>query len=95
MNGKRLAFATLVVAVVVAAAGGATNSISQTHDAPGGRQGPTPAGGRSGAISAAQVMRQSYARLFEPPLLPDGLPNPRHLSNAAYLALALGLEIPG
>jgi hypothetical protein len=35
MNGKRLAFATLVVAVVVAAAGGATNSISQTQDAPG------------------------------------------------------------
>jgi Transglycosylase SLT domain/D-alanyl-D-alanine carboxypeptidase len=40
------------------------------------------------AISAAQVMRDSYARLFEPPLLPNGLPNPRHLSNAAYLALA-------
>jgi soluble lytic murein transglycosylase-like protein len=42
------------------------------------------------AISAAQVMRQSYARLFEPPLLPNGLPNPRHLSNTAYLALARG-----
>jgi Transglycosylase SLT domain/D-alanyl-D-alanine carboxypeptidase len=40
------------------------------------------------AISAAQVMRDSYGRLFEPPLLPNGLPNPRHLSNAAYLALA-------
>jgi hypothetical protein len=40
------------------------------------------------AISAAQVMRDNYARLFEPPLLPNGLPNPRHLSNAAYLALA-------
>jgi soluble lytic murein transglycosylase-like protein len=40
------------------------------------------------AISAAQVMRASYARLFEPPLLPNGLPNPRHLSNAVYLALA-------
>jgi soluble lytic murein transglycosylase-like protein len=40
------------------------------------------------AISAAQVMRDNYTRLFEPPLLPNGLPNPRHLSNAAYLALA-------
>ena len=40
------------------------------------------------AISAAQVMRDNYARLFEPPLLPNGLPNPRHLSNAAYLAMA-------
>jgi D-alanyl-D-alanine carboxypeptidase/Putative Flp pilus-assembly TadE/G-like len=40
------------------------------------------------AISAAQVMRHNYARLFESPLLPNGLPNPRHLSNAAYLALA-------
>jgi Putative Flp pilus-assembly TadE/G-like len=40
------------------------------------------------AISAAQVMRDKYSRLFEPPLLPNGLPNPRHLSNAAYLALA-------
>jgi Putative Flp pilus-assembly TadE/G-like len=40
------------------------------------------------AISAAQVMRDNFARLFEPPLLPNGLPNPRHLSNAAYLALA-------
>jgi hypothetical protein len=40
------------------------------------------------AISAAQVMRDNYARLFEPPLLPNGLPNPRHLSNAVYLALA-------
>jgi hypothetical protein len=35
MNGKRLALATLVVALVVAAVGGATNSISQTQDAPG------------------------------------------------------------
>jgi hypothetical protein len=40
------------------------------------------------AVSAAQVMRDNYARLFELPLLPNGLPNPRHLSNAAYLALA-------
>ena len=40
------------------------------------------------AVSAAQVMRGSYARLFEPPFLRAGVPNPRHLSTAAYLALA-------
>jgi len=40
------------------------------------------------AVSAAQVMRDNYQRLSEPPLLPNGLPNPRHLSNAAYLTLA-------
>jgi hypothetical protein len=40
------------------------------------------------AISAAQVMRDNYSRLFEPPLLPSGLPNPRHLSGAEYLMLA-------
>jgi Transglycosylase SLT domain/D-alanyl-D-alanine carboxypeptidase len=40
------------------------------------------------AVSAAQVMRDNYARLFEPPFLQAGVPNPRHLSTAAYLALA-------
>jgi soluble lytic murein transglycosylase-like protein len=47
------------------------------------------------AISAAQVMRHNYSRLFEPPLLPNGLPNPRHLSNAAYLALARQAALRG
>jgi hypothetical protein len=40
------------------------------------------------AISAAQVVRHNYSRLFEPPLLPNGAPDRRHPSNAAYLALA-------
>jgi hypothetical protein len=40
------------------------------------------------AVSAAQVMRDNYARLFEPPFLRGGVPNPRHLSTPAYLALA-------
>jgi D-alanyl-D-alanine carboxypeptidase/Putative Flp pilus-assembly TadE/G-like len=39
------------------------------------------------AVSAAQVMRRHYHRLFEP-VLANGLPNPRHLSRSAYLALA-------
>ena len=40
------------------------------------------------AVSAAQVMRRHYHRLFEPVSLEDGVPNPRHLSTSAYLALA-------
>ena len=40
------------------------------------------------AVSAAQVMRDNYARLFQPPFLRAGIPNPRHLSTPAYLALA-------
>ena len=40
------------------------------------------------AVSAAQVMRRHHARLFEPAFLEEGVSNPRHLSDAAYLALA-------
>ena len=47
------------------------------------------------AISAAQVMRRNYARLFEPPSLEGGMPNPRHLSESAYLALARAAALRG
>jgi hypothetical protein len=40
------------------------------------------------AISAARVMRTTYPRLFEPPVLPDGIPNPNYMSRPQYLALA-------
>ena len=40
------------------------------------------------AISAARVMHTSYPRLFEPPVLPDGVPNPHYMSKLQYLALA-------
>ena len=36
------------------------------------------------AVSAARAMADAYPRLFEPPVLPDRAPNPRHLSLAAY-----------
>jgi uncharacterized membrane protein len=42
------------------------------------------------AVSAAQVMRDNYARLFQPPFLRAGLPNPHHRSTVAYLALGKG-----
>jgi hypothetical protein len=40
------------------------------------------------AISGARAMRDAYPRLFEPPYLRLGVPNPRHLELAAYLAEA-------
>lgn len=40
------------------------------------------------AISAARSMRDDLPRLLSPPDLPNGLPNPRHLEKAAYLARA-------
>jgi Putative Flp pilus-assembly TadE/G-like len=40
------------------------------------------------AVAAARAMRDVYPRLFEPELLEDGVPNPRHLELAEYLAMA-------
>src|SRR3954467_3782436 len=40
------------------------------------------------AVSAARAMADMSPRLFEPPLLPDGAPNPRYLSTAEYEQLA-------
>jgi Transglycosylase SLT domain/D-alanyl-D-alanine carboxypeptidase len=37
------------------------------------------------AISAARSMRDDLPRLLVPSILPNGLPNPRHLPKAAYL----------
>jgi len=47
------------------------------------------------AVSAAQVMRDLYPRLFEPPMLPNGLPNPRHLPLPVYLARATIAAVRG
>ena len=41
------------------------------------------------AIGAAQVMRDLYPRLFEPPFLRPGVVNPRHLEDAEYRAAAV------
>jgi hypothetical protein len=40
------------------------------------------------AMSAASSMRDDYPRLFEPPVLANGVPNPRHMSTPVYLARA-------
>jgi hypothetical protein len=47
------------------------------------------------AISAAQVMRDLYPRLFEPPFLEPDVPNPRHLDEAEYRALAVAAAVRG
>jgi hypothetical protein len=47
------------------------------------------------AISAAQVMRDLYPRLFEPPFIEPDVPNPRHLEEADYRALAVAAAIRG
>jgi Transglycosylase SLT domain/D-alanyl-D-alanine carboxypeptidase/Putative Flp pilus-assembly TadE/G-like len=47
------------------------------------------------AVSAAQVMSRNYPRLFEPVVFENGMPNPRHLSNQDYLALARAAALRG
>src|SRR5919202_1854728 len=47
------------------------------------------------AISAAQVMRDLYPRLFEPPFLEPHVPNPRHLDEDEYRARAVAAAIRG
>ena len=46
-------------------------------------------------MSAGQVMRDLYPRLFEPPVLANGLPNPRHLPLPVYLARARAAALRG
>jgi hypothetical protein len=53
-----------------------------------GSKGRHQRGADLAAVSAARAMRDAYPRLFEPALLESGAPNPRHLSEAAYRALA-------
>jgi D-alanyl-D-alanine carboxypeptidase len=47
------------------------------------------------AIGAAQVMRSLYPRLFEPPFTEPDVPNPRHLEEAEYRALAVAAAVRG
>jgi hypothetical protein len=47
------------------------------------------------AISAAQVMRDLYPRLFEPPFIEPDVLNPRHLEEGEYRAAAVAAAIRG
>jgi soluble lytic murein transglycosylase-like protein len=74
----------LIVALLIAVAGAFLFAYGQAM----GSRGRYQRVADLAAISAARVMRTSYPRLFEPPLLPDGLPNPMYMSKLQYLALA-------
>jgi hypothetical protein len=69
--------ALLVVALVLAAIGGAVTGKGRVQRA-----------ADLAALSGARSMRDDFERLFEPAVLPNGVPNPHHLSKAAYLARA-------
>ncbi len=47
------------------------------------------------AMSAAASMRADYPRLFEPAVLLNGMPNPHHLTTAAYMARARAAAVRG
>jgi hypothetical protein len=74
----------LVLALLIAVAGGFLFAYGQAM----GSRGRYQRVADLAAISAARVMRTSYPRLFQPPVLPDGLPNPMYMSKPQYLALA-------
>ena len=74
----------LIVALLIAAAGGFLFAYGQAL----GSRGRYQRVADLSAISAARVMRTSYPRLFQPPVLPDGAPNPLYMSKPQYLALA-------
>lgn len=60
-----------------------------------GAKGRHQRGADMAAVSAAAAMKRAYPRLFEPPVLPSGAPNPRHLSTGAYLVLARRAAVRG
>src|SRR3954449_11807611 len=74
----------LIVALLIAVAGGFLFAYGQALGSRGRHQRVADLA----AISAARVMRTSYPRLFQPPVLPDGAPNPLYMSKPQYLALA-------
>jgi soluble lytic murein transglycosylase-like protein len=47
------------------------------------------------AVAGAQAMGREYTRLFEPALLASGVPNPRNLSRATYLAHGRAAAVRG
>jgi hypothetical protein len=64
----------ILAALALAAIGGATTGKGRVQRA-----------ADLAALSAARSMRDDVARLLAPPTLPDGTPNPRHLTRAQYL----------
>ena len=71
------AFAILFAAGLLAALGGALTAAARAQRAVD-----------LVALSGARSLRDDFPRLFTPPLLPGGAPNPRHLDRREYLARA-------
>ena len=72
-----LALATVVAGVLLATLGAAATGASRFQRA-----------ADLAAVSAARAMRDDHFRLFLPASLPNGLPNPAHLSEAEYRSRA-------
>ena len=68
-----LALATVIVGVVLAVLGAAATGASRLQRA-----------ADLAAVSAARSMRDDHHRLFLPATLPNGVPNPAHLSQPEY-----------
>src|SRR5262245_49557523 len=62
---------------------------------PGGAKGRYQRAADLAAISAAQVMRDLYPRLFEPPFIAPDVTNPRHLEEGEYRGAAVAAAIRG
>ncbi|MDQ3729362.1 MAG: M15 family metallopeptidase, partial [Actinomycetota bacterium] len=73
-----LALATVVAGVLLAVVGAAATGASRYQRA-----------ADLAAVSAARSMRDDHHRLFLAPVLPNGAPNPAHLSEAEYRARAM------
>ena len=79
--------ALLLMLAVVAAALVGTLALVAFGQALGGKSRHQRAADLA-AVSAARRMSEDYFRLFEPVTLPNGSPNPHHLSTAEYLLRA-------
>src|SRR4051794_5794009 len=93
MGDERGQTTVLLLGVVAAAVAGALilAALGQAYGARGGAQ----RGADLAAIAAAQTMRRDYPRLFEPAYVRPGVPNPNHLSRAAYVTEARDAAVRG
>ena len=82
-SGQALLLVLGMVAVLLAGVG----VLAAFGQALGGKSAAQRAADLS-AISAARSMQRDYPRLFMPPVLPNGAPNPRHMSLPVYLLRA-------
>src|SRR5215213_556022 len=86
MRSERGQATVVLLALVAVVAAGALilAAFGQAY----GARGRAQRGADLAAIAAAQTMSRHYQQLFEPAFLEPGVPNPRHMSTARYLASA-------